>query len=116
MQRALFARVLLQDAPIVLLDEPFAAIDESTVRDLLHLVGHWHQEGRTVIAVLHDLELVRRHFPETLLLAREPIAWGATYSTLSAENLQRARGMPEAWDEDAPWHEAGAHQHAEHVH
>ncbi|MEO7223667.1 MAG: zinc ABC transporter ATP-binding protein AztA [Devosia sp.] len=116
MQRALFARVLLQDAPAVLLDEPFAAIDENTVHDLLHLVGHWHEEGRTVIAVLHDLELVRRHFPETLLLAREPIAWSKTPVALNPENLQRARRMPEAWDEDAPWHEGGAHRQAGHVH
>ena len=123
MQRALFARVLLQDAPVVLLDEPFAAIDEHTVHDLLHLVGHWHEEGRTVIAVLHDLELVRRHFPDTLLLAREPIGWGGTDAVLTAENLQRARSMPEAWDERAPWHEdaAGhvqphAHSHEGHVH
>ena len=116
MQRALFARVLLQDAPMVLLDEPFAAIDENTVRDLLHLVGHWHEEGRTVIAVLHDLEVVRRHFPETLLLAREPIAWGKTPVALKPENLQRARGMPEAWDDHAPWHESGAHEHSGHVH
>lgn len=116
MQRALFARVLLQDAPVLLLDEPFAAIDEQTVDDLLHLVGHWHEEGRTVIAVLHDLELVRRHFPETLLLAREPIAWGRTPVALRPENLQRARSMPEAWDEHAPWHEASAHNHVGHEH
>jgi zinc/manganese transport system ATP-binding protein len=115
LQRALFARVLLQDAPIVLLDEPFTAIDEKTVHDLVHLVGHWHEEGRTVIAVLHDLELVRRHFPETLLLAREPIAWGRTPVAIKPDNLQRARGMPEAWDEHAPWHENG-HAHHEHVH
>jgi zinc/manganese transport system ATP-binding protein len=114
MQRALFARVLLQDAPTVLLDEPFTAIDEKTVRDLLHLVAHWHEEGRTVIAVLHDLELVRRYFPETLLLAREPIAWGKTVVALKTENLQRARNMPEAWDEHAPWHVADVH--AGHVH
>ncbi len=116
MQRALFARVLLQDAPVVLLDEPFTAIDEKTVHDLMHLVGHWHVEGRTVIAVLHDLELVRRHFPDTLLLAREPVAWGRTAVALKPENLQRARAMPEAWDEHAPWHEDGQHDHAGHVH
>ena len=115
LQRALFARVLLQDAPIVLLDEPFAAIDEKTVRDLLHLVGHWHEEGRTVIAVLHDIELVRRHFPETLLLAREPVAWGRTPVALKPDNLERARAMPEAWDEHAPWHTSDAHGHEEHV-
>ena len=115
MQRALFARVLLQDAPVVLLDEPFSAIDEKTVGDLMHLVGHWHEEGRTVIAVLHDLELVRRHFPDTLLLAREPIAWGRTPVAIKPDNLQRARAMPEAWDEHAPWHDNG-HDHAGHVH
>ncbi|MEO8757542.1 MAG: zinc ABC transporter ATP-binding protein AztA [Devosia sp.] len=120
MQRALFARVLVQDAPLVLLDEPFSAIDEKTVADLMALVGRWHAEGRTVIAVLHDFELVRRHFPRALLLAREPIGWGDTASVLTAENLQRARAMPEAWDEHAPWHDATAHDHAhdhgEHVH
>ena len=119
MQRALFARVLVQDAPLVLLDEPFSAIDERTVADLMALIEHWHREGRTVIAVLHDFDLVRRHFPQTLLLAREPIGWGATSSVLTAENLQRARAMPEAWDEHAPWHDEHAgHQHAqeEHVH
>jgi zinc/manganese transport system ATP-binding protein len=116
LQRALFARVLLQDAPTVLLDEPFAAIDETTVRDLLHLVGHWHDEGRTVIAVLHDLEMVRLHFPNTLLLAREPVAWSETALALSPENLLRARAMPEAWDDRAPWHDAQAQQHAGHVH
>ena len=113
MQRALFARVILQNAPVVLLDEPFAAIDDRTVGDLMHLVGHWHQEGRTVLAVLHDIELVRRHFPQALLLAREPVAWGATAVALRPENLQRARAMPEAWDERAPWHDPN---HAEHIH
>ncbi len=112
LQRALFARVILQNAPVVLLDEPFAAIDDRTVGDLMHLVGHWHEEGRTVVAVLHDLELVRRHFPQTLLLAREPVAWGTTAVSIRPENLQRARAMPEAWDERAPWHE----DHEEHIH
>jgi zinc/manganese transport system ATP-binding protein len=114
MQRALFARVILQNAPVVLLDEPFAAIDDRTVGDLMHLVAHWHEEGRTVLAVLHDIELVRRHFPQTLLLAREPVAWGTTAVTLRPENLQRARAMPEAWDERAPWHDQN--HHGEHVH
>jgi zinc/manganese transport system ATP-binding protein len=119
MQRALFARVLVQDAPLVLLDEPFSAIDERTVTDLMALIAHWQREGRTVIAVLHDFELVRRHFAQALLLAREPISWGPTASVLTPENLQRARAMPEAWDEHAPWHEEHAghgHAHEEHVH
>jgi zinc/manganese transport system ATP-binding protein len=101
LQRLLFARLMLQDARLIVLDEPFNAIDERTSADLLALVKHWHAEGRTVIAALHDIELVRAHFPQTLLLAREPVAWGATAQVLSAENLQNARRMCEAFDDSA---------------
>ncbi len=101
MQRMLFARLLLQDAPVILLDEPFTAIDERTTSDLLDLIGRWHGEKRTVVAVLHDFEVVRRHFPRTLLLAREQVAWDATPAALKPENLLRARAMVEAFDQQA---------------
>ena len=90
MQRMLFARVLLQDARLIVLDEPFNAIDAKTSADLLALVKRWHGEGRTVLAALHDMELVRDHFPETLLLARGPVAWGPTAQVLTA-------GKPAWW-------------------
>ena len=101
MQRALFARLLLQDAALILLDEPFTAIDAKTTADLLDLVRRWHAEARTVVAVLHDLDTVKRIFPDTLLIAREPVAWGETGSVLSPENLLRARRMVEAHDPHA---------------
>ena len=101
MQRMLFARVLLQDARLIVLDEPFNAIDARTSADLLALVRRWHAEKRTVLAALHDMELVRATFPETLLLARGPVAWGATAEVLTAENLLEARRMCEAFDESA---------------
>lgn len=100
-QRVLFARMLLQDARLILLDEPFTAIDARTTTDLLDVVRRWHGERRTVVAVLHDLDQVRTHFPDTLLLAREPIAWGPTADTLTGANLDRARAMAEAWDDTA---------------
>jgi zinc/manganese transport system ATP-binding protein len=102
-QRVLFARLMLQDAPLILLDEPFAAIDSRTTADLMAVVRGWHAEQRTVIAVLHDLEQVRAHFPHTLLLAREGIAHGVTAQALSAANLALARRMAERWDDSAPW-------------
>jgi zinc/manganese transport system ATP-binding protein len=101
MQRMLFARLLLQDTRIIVLDEPFSAIDGKTSADLMGLVRRWHLERRTVLAATHDLELVRANFPHTLLLAREPVAWGATHDVLTAENLDRARRMCEAFDETA---------------
>lgn len=100
-QRVLFARLLLQDASVILLDEPFTAIDARTTRDLLQLISTWHGQGRTVIAVLHDIEQVRQHFPSTLLLAREIIAWGDTADILNDDNLRRAKNMAEHWNPDA---------------
>ena len=104
LQRARFARVILQDSPLVLLDEPYGAIDANTVQDLAKLVRHWNSEGRTVISVLHDFAHVREEYPETLLLAREVVARGATADVLSEENLLRARHLAEAQGQtaDAP--------------
>jgi zinc/manganese transport system ATP-binding protein len=100
-QRALFARVLLQDAAIILLDEPFNAIDMRTTADLLALVRRWREDRRTVVCVLHDLDQVRAHFPHAVLLARELIAAGPTEQALTAVNLLRARAMAESWDDTA---------------
>jgi zinc/manganese transport system ATP-binding protein len=100
-QRMLFARLLLQDARVIVLDEPFTAVDAKTSADLLDLVRQWHRERRTVLAALHDIELVRANFPQVLLLAREPVAWGATREVLTTENLAKARRMCEAFDEYA---------------
>ena len=101
MQRMLFARLLLQDARVIVLDEPFNAIDAKTCADLLELVRRWHSEQRTVLAAMHDLEMVKANFPESLLLAREPVAWGATADVLTPENMLKARRMCEAFDEQA---------------
>lgn len=115
LQRALFARTIVQDARLILLDEPFAAIDARTTEDLLRVVAGWQREGRTVIAALHDLSQVRSAFPTTLLLARELIAFGATPAVLVPDNLARSSGLVEAWArqaehchaEDEPHHHHG---------
>jgi zinc/manganese transport system ATP-binding protein len=120
-QRVLFARLMLRDASLILLDEPFAAVDEPTAQHLFDLVAAWHAQGRTVVAVLHDLDLVRQQFPQTLLLAREAIAHGPTAQVLLPALLQRAAGLVEAFDDHAAPCEAPApvvhdHAHAGHHH
>ncbi|OZI33516.1 ABC transporter [Bordetella genomosp. 5] len=90
LQRALFARLLVQDAQLLLLDEPFAAVDRETVHSLCGLLRELHAEGRTVIAVLHDRAVARRYFDQTLLLGREEgvgrvQAWAPTVVALDAE-------------------------------
>jgi len=92
-QRALFARLMLRDARVILLDEPFAAVDRATTEDLLALLHRWHGEGRTLIAVLHDLDMVRAYFPQTLLLAGQVVGWGESGSVLCASNLHLARHL-----------------------
>ena len=92
-QRALFARLMLRDAQVILLDEPFAAVDRATTEDLLALLHQWHEEGRTLIAVLHDLDMVREHFPQTLLLGGQVVGWGDSDQVLCASNLHLARHL-----------------------
>jgi len=101
-QRVMFARILLQDAQLILLDEPFAAVDEVTIDALMELILRWQGEGRTTITVLHDFDLVRERFPLSLLLARQLLAWGPTGEVLTPENMRRMRSAVAAWDEHAP--------------
>jgi zinc/manganese transport system ATP-binding protein len=97
LQRVLFARLLLQDGQLILLDEPFNAVDARTSAELISLIDQWRDEGRTVIAVLHDLPLARAHFPEALLLARHCLGWGPTEQVLTTDTLGRARLAGQHW-------------------
>ncbi|HSE73269.1 MAG TPA: ATP-binding cassette domain-containing protein, partial [Dongiaceae bacterium] len=100
-QRVLFARLMVQQASLILLDEPFNAIDQQTTADLMRVVTDWQAEGRTVIAALHDLEQVKREFPDALLMARELVAWGPARQTLSEDHLARARALAAGWSDPA---------------
>lgn len=89
-QKVLFARLSVQNAPIILLDEPFAAVDAHTTQDLMAQITNWQTQGRTLLVVSHDMDLVRTHFSHTLILAREAVAWGPTQDVLTLDALHRA--------------------------
>lgn len=82
-QRVLFARLIAQDADLLLLDEPFAAVDEAARADLLRLIEVWSKAGRTVICVLHDRDLVLQAFPQACRLDRGRADWGPTEQVLA---------------------------------
>ncbi len=103
LQRVLFARLIVQNAAIILLDEPFNAVDATTTADLLQVIHDWHADGRTVIVVLHDLDMVKAHFPNTLLIARELIGWDKTEVVLTPENLALAQANSLVWHDTASW-------------
>jgi zinc/manganese transport system ATP-binding protein len=89
-QRMLFARMLMQNAEILLLDEPFAAIDAQTTMDLMNVIHDCQAQGKTIITVIHDLGLVNRFFPKVILLAKHLIGSGETKLIMTGENLSKA--------------------------
>ena len=89
-QRVLFARTMLQDAAVIVLDEPFSAVDERTVDDLLDFIRGWHADGRTVLVVLHDLGLALQAFPVTLLAGNGRVRCGPTAEVLTREHMIEA--------------------------
>jgi zinc/manganese transport system ATP-binding protein len=68
LQRALLARLSLAEAPLLLLDEPHAALDELGQALLWKHIHAWHAEGRTLVVVCHDLAAVRQHIPQAVLI------------------------------------------------
>lgn len=88
LQRALLARLSLTDAPVLLLDEPHAALDELGQALLWKHIHDWHLDGRTLVVVCHDLTAVREHIPHTLLIKSSGCVFGPS--------LELIRQQPQA--------------------
>lgn len=93
-QRVLIARALASGAQVLLLDEPLTGLDAPSADDLLRRLRDWAAGGRLVVAVIHDLAVVRAWCSEVLLLNRSAIACGPTAATMSEANLARCYGPP----------------------
>ncbi|QMT31631.1 metal ABC transporter ATP-binding protein [Alysiella filiformis] len=100
-QRVLLARMLVQDAKFLLLDEPFNAVDAKTTYALLEVLRQENRNGKGIVAVLHDYEQVRAYFPHTFLIAREKVACGKTEDVLCDELLLKANALAHAAEDDA---------------
>jgi len=90
-QRVLVARALVQDAPVLLLDEPFSGVDQTSADLLERLLGELADEGRAVLVATHDLEQARR-FDRVLCLNRRQIAFGPPEETLTRPVLEATYG------------------------
>lgn len=89
-QRMLFARIILEDSSLIILDEPFTAIDVHTSEALIGLIREWHNQGKTILLVLHDLLMAKKYFENTIILARECVAWGKTDTVLTEDNVSQS--------------------------
>ena len=76
LQRALLARLSLADTSLLLLDEPHAALDELGQALLWQHIHTWHEQGRTLVMVGHDLAAVRQHIPQTLQIKNSGCVFG----------------------------------------
>ena len=112
LQRALFARVIMQDAPLILLDEPFAAVDQTTEAHLLTLIDRWRDEGRAVVLVVHDLSSVLDHCDNTLLLGNGEACHGPVDAILTPERLVAQNYLSKS---QASWMFRASREEATHV-
>jgi ABC-type Mn2+/Zn2+ transport system ATPase subunit len=97
-QRVFLARALAQGGDIFLLDEPFAGLDLAGSEELAHILRGWEEQGRTVMAAVHDVAIARRCFAHAILLDTGLVAAGPTAEVLTAANIdlayRQAGGVP----------------------
>lgn len=105
-QRVLFARLSLQNASCILLDEPFTAMDAYTISDLVKILLKWRDQGKTLIVVNHDMDLVRDYFPQTIIIARKALGWGPTNQVLTLDNLRKAKQISRQLEADHVIHDS----------
>ena len=90
-QRVLIARALVQEAGLLLLDEPFSGLDSRSADRLLVLIDELASVGRTVLIATHDLEQARA-WDLVLCLNRRQVAFGSPAETLTREVLEETYG------------------------
>jgi manganese/iron transport system ATP-binding protein len=91
-KRAFLARILAQNAQIMLLDEPFTGIDARTEEAIIGLLGELRDEGRTIVICTHDLASIESFCDEVALINRTVLAYGPLETTFTPENIARAYG------------------------
>lgn len=91
-QRTFLARALVQSSEILLLDEPFAAVDAATEQSIIEVLRKQRDLGKTILVVHHDLHTVPQYFDHVLLINVHAVAWGAIEQVFTEENLKRTYG------------------------
>jgi manganese/zinc/iron transport system ATP- binding protein len=91
-QRVFLARALAQDAPLYLMDEPFAGVDAATEAAIVEVLRSLRDQGRTVVAVHHDLQTVPEYFDHVVMLNLRLVAAGSVSHTFTRDNLLRTFG------------------------
>lgn len=91
-QRVFIARAFIQDAPIYLMDEPFAGVDATTEKSIVTLLKELKGNGKTVICVHHDIQTLKEYFEWVFLLNVRAVALGKVTDVLTNDNLRKTYG------------------------
>ena len=91
-QRVFLARALAQEAELYLMDEPFAGVDAATERSIVELLRALRNQGKTVVAVHHDLQTIPEYFDWVALLNLRLVAAGPVGDVFTSENLHSCYG------------------------
>ncbi|WP_086313888.1 ABC transporter ATP-binding protein [Enterococcus sp. 7F3_DIV0205] len=92
LQRVFIARVLAQEADIIVLDEPFVGIDMTSEKVIMDILKQLKEAGKTIVIVHHDLHKVAHYFDEVIILKKKLIACGPVATTFTNKNIQLAYG------------------------
>lgn len=91
-QRTFLARALVQSSDILLLDEPFAAVDAATEQSIIQVLRQLRDQGKTILVVHHDLHTVPQYFDHVLLINVHAVAWGPIEQAFTQDNIKRTYG------------------------
>lgn len=92
LQRVFIARVLAQEADVIVLDEPFVGIDMTSEKVIMDILKQLKDAGKTIVIVHHDLHKVAHYFDDVIILKKELIAYGPVVTTFTNKNIQLAYG------------------------
>jgi manganese transport system ATP-binding protein len=89
LQRVFVARAIVQDATVIILDEPFVGIDMSSEQKIMGILKKWSDVGKTIIVVNHDLNKVTQYFDDLVIIQRGIVAQGPVTETYQMANIQK---------------------------
>ena len=87
-QRVLIARILVQEADVIFLDEPFTGVDIDSEAKIIEILRQLKEEGKTILMIYHDLDKVADYFDEVILLNKTVITQGIPSVVLTDDILK----------------------------
>lgn len=90
LQRVFVARAIVQQAEIIILDEPFVGIDLQSETAIMKILKQWRDENKTIIVIHHDLNKVTKYFDDLVILNHGIVDFGPAKQVYNPKNIESA--------------------------